>query len=265
MDLLDTLGTLDAGTGTGLLAVVGALVVLALLDSTSTGTLVLPVWLLLRPGPAPVRRVVLHLAVVAGCYALVGAALLLGGQALWEAASGWVRDAGATSAARWAQLVLGAGLLVGSFALDSGRRRRKGLSDRTQVWRERVERMDGSRAVLLAVASVGVELATMLPYLAALGILGAAELPAPATGGLLLGYCLVMVAPALLLLALRAFAARRVEPLLRRVDGWASKQGDSAAGWVVGIAGFLVARDAVAALGGLDGLREALTVWSPTS
>ncbi|WP_432572356.1 GAP family protein [Kineococcus sp. SYSU DK005] len=255
---MDLLENLPAAGATGPLALAAALVVLALVDSTSTGTLVLPVWVLLRPGPAPVRRVLLHLGVVAGCYALLGAALLLGGRALWEAASGALAGAGASSAARWAQLVLGAGLLAGSFALDSGRRRRRGLPDRTQRWRERVERLDGSRAVLLAAASVAVEVATMLPYLAALGLIGAAHLPAPATGALLVGYCLVMVAPALVLLALRALAARRVEPVLRRVDGWLGRRGDSALGWAVGVAGFLVARDAVAALGGAGAVRDAL-------
>ena len=43
----------------------------------------------------------------------------------------------------------------------------------------------------------------------------------PATTILVLvGYCLVMVLPALVLLAARMGAASKVEPLLQRVNGW---------------------------------------------
>lgn len=236
------------------LPTIGALAVLALLDSTSIGTLVLPVWLLLRPGPSPVRRVLVHLGVVAGCYAVVGGVLLAVGTGA-SAALG----ARADGLLPWGQLVLGAGLLVGSFALDSGRRRRSGLPDRTERWRARVAGSSDRGAVALAGAAVALELATMLPYLAALGIVGAAGLPVAARGGLLLAYCLVMVLPALVLLVARTVAADRVAGPLRRIDAWAARQGDSALGWVVGIGGFLLARDALGRLGGLDSVLARLS------
>ena len=235
MELLTTTGGL-----------VGALVALALVDSTSTGTLLLPAWMLLAPGPPPVRRVLLHLLVVAGCYALLGAGLLAGGLALVDALREQLRDAGRAPAV--AQLVVGAGLFAASFALDSGRRRRRGLPDRTERWRRRVVRTSGRGGAGLAVAAVALEAATMLPYLAALGILGAARLAPATTATALAGYCLLMVAPAGALLLARVLAGERLQPLLRRVDAWARRPGDSALGWGAGIAGFLIARDAAGAL-----------------
>lgn len=224
----------------------GGLALLALLDSTSLGTLVLPVWMLLRPGPAPVRRVLLHLGIVAGCYLLLGAALLTVGTTLWRA----LPTPGAGLA--WGQLVLGIVLFAGSFALDPKRRRRRGLPDRTAVWRERADRLGSGGTAVLAGTAVVLEAATMLPYLAALGILGAARLPAAGSGAVLAGYCLVMVAPALVLLAARIVTGPRLQGALTTIDGWATRQGDAALSWIVGIAGFLLARDAVQRLGGLD-------------
>lgn len=230
----------------------GGLAVLALLDSTSIGTLVLPVWMLLRPGRAPVRRVLLHLGIVAGAYLLLGAALLAVGTSAWRSLA--AAGAGDRQGLAWGQLVVGLALFVASFALDPARRRRKGLPDRTQVWRERADRLGPGGTAVLAGTAVVLEAATMLPYLAALGILGAARLPAAASGAVLAGYCLVMVAPALVLLVGRVVAGARLEGILSRIDGWATRQGDAAMSWIVGIAGFLLARDAVQRLGGLDAL-----------
>nr|BFF20805.1 hypothetical protein GCM10025730_43260 [Promicromonospora thailandica] len=65
-------------------ALVGALVVLALVDSTSFGTLLIPVWLLMAPGRVRVGRMLLYLGSIAGFYALVGLAILLGADALGD-------------------------------------------------------------------------------------------------------------------------------------------------------------------------------------
>lgn len=54
-----------------------------------------------------------------------------------------------------------------------------------------------------------------------------------------------MVAPALLLLAARLLAHRQVEPLLQRIGRWMEKNGGETTAWIVGILGFLIARDAL--------------------
>ena len=103
----------------------------------------------------------------------------------------------------------------------------------------------------LALGAVALEVATMLPYLAAIGLITTAGIGWPLTGLVLAAYCVVMVLPALVLLAGRLFAAGAVEPVLERLNRWMTKNAASMTGWVVGIAGFLIARDAVTALGWL--------------
>jgi hypothetical protein len=56
---------------------VGGMLVLALIDSTSIGTLVLPIWLLLSATRPPVRRLLGYLATIAGFYLVVGVGLVL--------------------------------------------------------------------------------------------------------------------------------------------------------------------------------------------
>ena len=56
----------------------GSLAVLALIDSTSFGTLVIPVWLMLAPGRIRPQRVLVFLVTVAVFYLAVGVALLSG-------------------------------------------------------------------------------------------------------------------------------------------------------------------------------------------
>ncbi|MEU5675395.1 hypothetical protein ABZ749_34945, partial [Micromonospora sp. NPDC047753] len=51
---------------------------LALIDSTSIGTLFIPVWLLLAPGPVNVRRILGYLATIAVFYLAVGLLLVWG-------------------------------------------------------------------------------------------------------------------------------------------------------------------------------------------
>jgi hypothetical protein len=233
-----------------------ALPVLALVDSTSVGTLLLPAWLLLAPRVRP-RAVLGYLAVVAGAYLLIGLALLAGAGVVADALEG----ASAEDRPRVlvvVQLVAGAALLGWALLPDRWRRRRRTPAPdgaepqpgRLVRWRDRAASGD-ARGGLLVLAAVAVllEAATMLPYLGAVALLASSGV---GTGGqvlLLVGYCLVMVAPGLLLVAARVLAARRVEPVLRRLERWGRTAGGEAVLWVAGIAGFLLVRDAVAVLG----------------
>ncbi|HEV6952761.1 MAG TPA: GAP family protein [Promicromonospora sp.] len=239
-------------TGTTL---VGALVVLALIDSTSFGTLLIPVWLLMSPGRVRVGRMLLYLGSIAGFYALVGLAVLLGADALGET----LERLSSTRAFLVGQLVVGAGLLAWSFKIEpiGGRRKTDDAPSAGAVrlgrWRERVlgsETGSGRALALLAVGAGLVEVATMLPYLAALGLVGTQGPGWPTSALWVAGYCVVMVAPALVLTAARVVAARLVERPLGRLDAWLTRNAASTTAWVVGIVGFLVARDAVGRLWG---------------
>ncbi|MEX5719066.1 GAP family protein [Geodermatophilus maliterrae] len=238
-----------------------ALVPLALVDSTSFGTLLVPVWFLLVPGQVRARRLLTFLGTIAGFYLLVGLVLLAGAEALRDGAA---RLAGSPVLAVL-QLVLGATLLV--LGLTTGRRREDDGArrpGRVLRWRDRAMGAEegGGTGVLVGLAlGAGVlEVATMLPYLGAVGLLSTSDLTAVQRGAALAGYCLVMVLPALGLLALRVLAARRVEPLLTRVGSWLERSGAETTAWVVGIVGFLLARDAIGRLPAVTALLDGIGV-----
>lgn len=218
---------------------------LALVDSTSIGTLVIPVWLLLAPGRLRVGRPLLYLATIAAFYFGVGVLLVTGADVL----AGSLGRAFETSAALYAQLALGIGLFAWSFRFDP-KRRRGDSAGRLNRWRERVTAGDSSVGwlVALALTAAVMEVATMLPYLAAIGLLTTSGVDWPGLAVLLAGYCVVMVLPALVLLLGRVAAAARVRPVLERLNGWLNRHATSATGWLLAIAGFLLARDAAARL-----------------
>ncbi|MFV2102240.1 GAP family protein [Micromonospora sp. LOL_024] len=216
---------------------------LALIDSTSIGTLFIPVWLLLAPGPVSVRRVLTYLGTITGFYFLVGLLLYFGGSGLAERLGGALDN----RPALWLQLALGVGLFVLSFRYDG---KRGAGTGRVLRWRERATAADSSPRWLvgLALFAALAEVATMLPYLGALGLLTTSGLAVPTVLALLGGYCLVMVLPATLLLGVRIAWPGLVEPVLNRFNAWIVRSSGSMLGWVVGIAGFLIARDAAVRL-----------------
>jgi hypothetical protein len=85
-----------------------ALLGLALVDSTSFGTLLIPVWLMLAPGRVAAGRVVLFLGTVAASYLLLGVALLTGAARPAEAGAALA----ASPPARAVQLLVGVAMLV---------------------------------------------------------------------------------------------------------------------------------------------------------
>lgn len=231
-----------------LVALLG-LVGLALVDSTSIGTLVLPLLLLLGPR-VHVGRYLVLVGTVAGFYAVVGIALVLGGGALVSAV-----DVGDALWLRWAQLAVGVVLLAAGVAGDKALarwRRSRGAPprDRAGSW---ASRLAGEQAAYGTVVAVGlgaalVEVASMLPFLAAAGIITAADLPAPVAAALVVGYAAVMVTPALALLGGRLLLGRRLEGPLGRFSAWLSRATEAAVYWVLAIVGLLLAGDAYGAL-----------------
>ncbi|GHH41972.1 GAP family protein [Lentzea cavernae] len=215
------------------LGLVAALAGLALLDSTSIGTLFIPIWLMLTPGRLKASRFAVYLGTITVFYFVVGVGIVLGASQLFKHLDGQF--------VLWAQLVIGVFLFVVSFRFDG----KKKLD--TAKWQHRANRSTVALAGVAVLAGV-VELATMLPYLGAIGMMSAADLTAGQIGLLLAGYCLVMILPALLLLGGRLALRERIEPFLTKISTWFAEKGAGMTGWILGIAGFLVARDAVARL-----------------
>ncbi|GAB3101865.1 GAP family protein [Isoptericola nanjingensis] len=286
MDLID-LGGLE-GAGLGVLA--GALVVLALIDSTSFGTLLIPVWLLMAPGRPRPARLLAYLGTVAGFYLAVGIAVMLGAGALLDR-YGDVLD---SRPVMLLQLALGVFLFAISWRFDGkkaeARAARQGAKPGRLVrWRARAMGIesaagaestastagtttpDGAVAGLLpgtvptstvaapnasllpllglALGAVALEVGTMLPYLAAIGLITTSDLGTGTSVGVLAAYCVVMVLPALLLLGGRLAAARFVEPLLARLERWLSRNAADLTGWALGILGVLLTLNALGRLG----------------
>jgi hypothetical protein len=237
-------------------ALVGALAVLALIDSTSFGTLLIPIWLMLVPDRLRRSRIILYLATVAGFYFVVGLVLLT----VATAALPQLETLSTTVPFLLAQLIVGAALLITSFFI--GKRKRSGEHGpgRLARWRERaVTDASGERSGMLplmglAVTAAGVEVASMLPYLVAIGLLSTSEFDAVTRVLVLIGYCIVMVSPALVLLGIRSIASRAIDSGLARISGWMERNAAETTAWIVGIIGFLLARAAAVDLGLFDGV-----------
>ncbi|MCD2441853.1 GAP family protein [Agromyces sp. SYSU K20354] len=265
-----------------------SLAALALLDGLSIGTLLIPVFLLLAPRLRG-GRVLLYLVTIAGFYLVVGVLFTLGmvnlvevGQDLLNSPAGLV-----------VRLVIGVALLLVAIAMPTSEKQRTPVAatagdhganpageandhgeavgraaeapvpapgGRISRWRDRLLSDAASPANVMAVAVAAglIEVATMLPYLVAMGMIAEAELAMPVRIAALAAYCAVMIAPALVLLALRLIAAPLVKRPLERLAEWLERTAAENTAWILGILGFLVAVSAASELGIFDAI-DALT------
>ncbi|HIY66720.1 MAG TPA: GAP family protein [Candidatus Agrococcus pullicola] len=263
--LVDTL--LPAGVG-GIAAVFGVLTVLALLDSTSFGTLLIPVWLLMAPGRLRVGRILVYLLVVGGAYAAIGLGLLslltVFGDGLFE----WFADAGSAPVFSVVQVAIAAGMILLSLRIDpmtkAGKERKRqreeakaaqgrGTADRVQRFRERAigEGSQGGWMPLLTLAltAVALEIATLLPYLAGIGLVAATDPGIPIAPAMIVFYCLVMLAPALVLLVGRLVARKALERPLQRIEAFMSRHANGTIGLVLFLLGIWLGVNGLGTLG----------------
>ena len=228
------------------LTLLGPLLVLALIDSTSFGTLLIPIWLLLAPGRLRAGRVLIFLGTVAAFYFVVGVILIAG------AATFLSSDLLESPIVSRIQLVLGIALFVASFFIGKKKLDENGQPrpSRFLRWRDRAMgegqgRSTTASLMALALTAAVIEVASMLPYIAAIGLISSSGLVWSAQVGVLGGYVVVMIAPALVLLAARLVARRAVEPTLTRISHWMEKSGGETTAWIVGIVGVLITLDAL--------------------
>jgi hypothetical protein len=217
---------------------------LALLDSTSFGTLLIPLWLM-TSRHVPLRHHLLYLAAVAGSRgARAGAPI----RARIGVQVEGLLAALDTTAGRVGQLVLGVALLV--FALLPQRWRPAGRHGGGALARPGPARRHlGTSASDARPRRRRVRSTDDAALLRRRGPLTTADVSGAATAGLLLRYGLLIILPTLLLLAVRRLAARRVEPTLVRLERLASRHGTEATLWAVGLVSFPLARHAAFRLG----------------
>ncbi|WP_051297863.1 GAP family protein [Brevibacterium album] len=254
--------------GTAVPALWGVLAALALLDSTSFGTLLIPVWFLMAPGRLRAGRVLVYLAVVAGAYALIGLLVLAGLLIVGESLLDCLEAAQQSAPFLLGQAALAAGLIWFSCRLDPftarGRERKRareaarGTPDRLARFRSRAVG-EGAEAGLgpllgLALAAVGLEITTLLPYLAGLGMIAAADPGLPTAPAMGLFYCLVMILPALLLLVIRVTAERFAAGPLRRLEAFLSRHANGTIALILFLLGLWLGAGALFGLADLAGL-----------
>lgn len=270
--------------------------VLALLDGLSVGTLLIPVFLLLAPGRVRVGRVLLYLVTIAAFYLAVGILFTLGLVNLVDVAQDFLSSTGGQIARLvvGAALLVAAFFIGGSSSkatdaasaassagmgatpsLDGEVSPLTGMprttaprvavpepapSTRLTRWRDRLlsPKASGGAVMAVAVGAGLVEVATMLPYLVAMGMLAEAPIAMPVRIAALAAYCAVMVLPALVLLVLRLVAAPLVERPLTKLAAWMERTGRENTAWIIGIVGFLIARGAATELGLFEGLGRIL-------
>lgn len=214
---------------------------LALLDTLSPAIFGISIYLLVTGSANTGRLMAVYLATVALFYFGLGAALVLG----LEAVLTRVGDLMETRAAFWVQAVIGAALFVGSWFVPTTRR--AGATRRPRAH-------TAGAMVGLGVATGAAEAALALPYLGAIGILASADLPSRLWVPVLVGYNLVMVLPGVLLYLGWRLLGEWLRPRLERWRDKVANGSREAMAWIIGIAGFLILRDAVYRLGGFDWL-----------
>lgn len=232
------------------------LVGLALVDSTSFGTLLVPLWLMLAPGRLRPGRIVLYLATVAVFYWCSGAVLALGAVNVLEELGGALDSL----PGRITQGVAGVVLMMLGVTVEpwtkagkEARRAKRAAREATRGpgrlsrLRARASGDVGSAGavVTLAVSAAGLETVSMVPYLAALGLLSTSGQPLGAVTAVLGGYCLVMVAPALALLGIRWALRQRLTASLQRLEGWLTRNAGEALAWVLFLLGLYLLKTAL--------------------
>lgn len=237
-----------------------SLALLALLDGLSVGTLLIPVFLLLHPGRVRVGRILLYLVTIAAFYLVVGLLFLWGLVNLVDVASDFL----GSPTGMIIRLLVGVVLLVTAFVMPAGEKKGDATAataaapgdetpppGRITRWRDRLldPRTRGTAVMAVAIAAGLVEVATMLPYIVAMTMLADAGVSTPLRVASLVGYCALMILPAVVLLLLRLVAAPLVQRPLERFAAWMQRTGAENTAWIIGIIGFLIARSAATELG----------------
>jgi len=220
-----------------------ALLVLALIDATSMGTLVIPVILLVTGEGGALRvagRTLLYLGVIGLFYLALGIGLLTGLLPLLDVISPWLGSA----PVMFLLALAGLGLVIWSFHIDPAAIRKRGGDPEASArrWTDRARRASGRPTLLIGLALLAgvVEAASMIPYLAAMGIIAEMGIGLGQGSLVLVAYCAVMIVPAALLCAVRAALGTRADRALDRAHDWAVKHTTSAFSWAVGIIGAIL-------------------------
>lgn len=215
---------------------------LALLDSLSLGTLVIPLALIVHWRAVRVPALTTYLITVAAVYFLLGLGLLLGFAGLGSVAERVTQ----TDVFPWITLILGAALAIfGIFGPDPKKPEPGQLPKRAA----------GATSSLPSLVALGLgasltEAATMLPYIAAMGIIGSWEIPSVAKAGAVGIYCLIMIVPTVVLATLALLFGQKFFPRLERLIPRLEYEAKVTLLWIAAIVGIYMVANSVATIRG---------------
>ncbi|RJX37122.1 hypothetical protein D3P09_24745 [Paenibacillus pinisoli] len=209
---------------TELLITVGGL---ALLDTLSPATLGVTVYLLLTEKERLSSRLMIYLATVAVFYFSVGAALMLGLDALLPAMTSLLEN----RTISWGLFILGALLFIASFYYPKNKKS-------SNMPRLRSKSM--AAMIALGFTTSLVEVGMAFPYFAAIGLMTAHQLPLLQWLPLLAGYNFIMVLPPLVVFVLHSLLGRVMQRPLEKLQAYFAKHSGSAASWIMCIVGLIL-------------------------
>lgn len=218
-------------------AIVAALLGLAFLDASTLSTLLIPLWLLARPGPFAAHRLISYLVVTAVTYLALGLIVLaLAHQLLdvyLETLHGPLAD----------RIIIGLGVVVvvmGLIAMFRRRREAKPGPSAVSRLRDRALATNTSTATL-ALSAILVEAATMWPYLVGISLIAANGPGLPLDILWLAFYNVIMILPASILTWARVKYPDQTDLLLSKTKETMSSAGSNFTAWLaVSIGGWII-------------------------
>lgn len=211
-----------------LLLSIGAL---SLLDTLSPATLGVTVYLLLTGKERLVLRLLVYLSTVAGFYFLVGIALMLGMDVLLQSMNAIFQN----RTVSWIMAIVGGVLFIASFYVPTKKT--------TEPRRPKSHKLGAM--VGLGLTTSLLEVATALPYFAAIGLMTTAHLSMFQWIPLLAGYNVVMVLPPLILLGLHLVFGRIMQKPLEKLRTKLAHSSGSVLSWVMCIAGVILVLNSI--------------------
>ncbi|MDD1504175.1 GAP family protein [Lysinibacillus sp. CNPSo 3705] len=209
------------------LSVIG---VLAILDTLSPAIIGVTVYVLLVAKKQQSRLLLTYLTTVVLFYFSTGIFLMLGLDVIFDPIASALNN----QSARLVMIIVGAILFVGSWLVPkkktSGSPKPKSFSIGAMI--------------ALGFTTSLLEVATALPYFAAIGILTSNHLAFYEWLPIIAGYNLIMITPAILLLCLHILFKRFMNKPLRKIQALFDKSTSSALSWAMFFVGLILLMNA---------------------
>lgn len=205
------------------------LIGLALVDSLSIGTLIIPIALIVLWGKVHISPLSIYLGTVLTCYFALGLALLFGLQTF--------HTLGNQHWFHWAVLMIGIGLTAIGFLSPTPQRNSATTSKKVR----KTNSTSMAAMMSLALGASVVEAFTMLPYLAAMGIIQSFEISPTSKIGIILLYCIIMILPASVISTVALSSTSK--KFLTTIESWIPRleyEAKITLLWVAAIAGIYI-------------------------